>query len=154
MSFRSFFFLTVVWESLVAAGMAAATFLPPNGTDMSENENTPLPQVPADPLVLIAKAGKLNYTIEQAVAIVCSSFPEQDKDALLKQISTEGTKEHSAYHNGKIIKLFAVENALYDAATDGDVDAQEALLKLQVDKDVARAIKEKFFPDETDTECE
>lgn len=120
---------------------------------MSDKNSKTSPQLPADPLELISKSGKLNYSIDQTSAIVCSSFPGQNKDSLRKLLITPGTKEYDAYQTGKSIRLFDVENALYDAAASGDVDAQEALLKLQVDKDVSEAIKEKFFPDEN-TECE
>lgn len=103
---------------------------------MSDKNSKTSPQLPADPLELITKAGKLNYSIDQTSAIVCSSFPGQNKDSLRKLLITPGTKEYDAYQTGKSIRLFDVENALYDAAASGDVDAQEALLKLQVDKDI------------------
>lgn len=120
---------------------------------MSDKNSKTSPQLPSDPLELITKAGKLNYSIDQTSAIVCSSFPGQTKDRIHKLLTNPGTKEYNAYQTGKSIRLFDVENALYDAAASGDVDAQEALLKLQVDKDVTEAIKDKFFPDST-TECE
>jgi len=119
---------------------------------MSDKDSKTTPQLPSDPLELITKAGKLNYSIDQTAAIVCSSFHGQNKDSLRKLLTNPSTKEYDAYQTGKSIRLFDVENALYDAAASGDVDAQEALLKLQVDKDINQAIKDKFFPDST-TEC-
>jgi len=120
---------------------------------MSNKDPQTSPKAPADPLELITKAGKLNYSVEQTAGIVCSTFHGQDKSNLRKLLITSGTKEYDAYQTGKDIRLFDVENALYNAAASGDVDAQETLLKLQVDKDVNGAIKDKFFPDEN-TECE
>lgn len=121
--------------------------------NMEDNESTPLPQYLTDPLCLITRAGKLNYTIDQTVAIVSTYFLDTDKNKLRELLNSPVSPEYEAYQTGKDISLFDVENALYDSATSGDIDAQEALLKLQVDKDVNQAIKDKFFPDEN-TECE
>ncbi|MFT4072803.1 MAG: hypothetical protein QM654_12880 [Dysgonamonadaceae bacterium] len=112
----------------------------------SESEQTSTPQE------LISKAGKLNYSVEQTVSIVCCSFPGTNKKYLIKRLCDPTTEEYELYHSSRNIGLFDVENALYDKATSGDVDAQEVLLKLQVDKDVDKAIQEKFFPD--NTECD
>ena len=119
---------------------------------MSDTDNQKT-TTPADPLELITKTGKLNYSIDRTVSIVRSYYPEYSKNTLQDLLTRPGSNEYDAYHAGKNAGLFDIENALFDAAASGDVDAQEALLKLQVDKDVTEAIKEKFFPDEN-TECE
>ncbi|MDR1883751.1 MAG: hypothetical protein LBR26_13345 [Prevotella sp.] len=121
---------------------------------MPDKESRNSPRPPVDPLELISRAGKLNYSIDQTAAIVCSFFPAQNAENLRKLLTDPASKEYNAYLTGKDIRLFEVENALYDAAVSGDVDAPEKLFKLQTDKIVSREIKRKFFPDQNNTECD
>lgn len=116
------------------------------------NKTTPKKEAP-DPLKIITKAGKLNYSIDQTIKIVCSIFWDISKKDLSRNIITPGTDEYDAYQTGKSIRLFDIEDSLYESAASGDNDARETILKLQVDKDISEAIKNSFFPDEN-TECE
>jgi len=133
-------------ESLVASGNGSRYSFAINRTIMSETDDQQ-PVTPPDPISLITKAGKLNYSIERTVSIVRSYFPELNKNALLDLLSSPGTTEYDAYHTGKDVGMFDVESGLHAAAADGDADAQKALQNLRVERTVGDAIKETFFPD-------
>jgi hypothetical protein len=114
--------------------------------NMSDTDN-PVPVTPPDPITLITKAGKLNYSIERTVSIVRSYHPALSKNILQDLLSNPGTAEYEAYRRGKDMGMFDVESGLYDAAADGDADAQKALQTLRTERNVGDAIKNRFFPD-------
>lgn len=113
---------------------------------MSDTEN-PVPNTSPDPLSLITKAGKLNYSIDQTVSIVRSHHPALSKNTLKYLLSDPESAEYEAYHIGKDAGMFDVESGLHDAAAGGDGDAQKALQNLRAERAVGKAIKDKFFPD-------
>lgn len=113
---------------------------------MSDTDNH-LPATTDNPLSIIMKAGKLNYSIEKTVSIVRSYYPALSKNTLQDLLTSPGSAEYDAYHTGKETGMFEVESGLYAAAADGDADAQKALQNLRVERTVGDAIKEKFFPE-------
>lgn len=112
---------------------------------MSETDK-PVLTTPSDPISLITKAGKLNYSIEQTVSIVRSHYPALSKNTLQSLLSSPGTAEYEAYQSGKDVGMFDVESGLHDAAAGGDADAQKALQTLRTERNVGEAIKKRFFP--------
>lgn len=118
---------------------------------MSDTDNQQ-PTLP-DPISLITKAGKLNYSIERTVSIVRTYHPAISKNTLQDLLTSPGSAEYDAYHTGKDAGMFEVESGLYTAAADGDADAQKALQNLREERTIGEAIKNSFFPDEN-TECE
>lgn len=113
---------------------------------MSDTDNQPQ-IIPPDPISLITKAGKLNYSIEQTVSIIRSHHPALSKNTLKDLLSDPESAEYEAYHTGKDAGMFDVESGLHDAAAGGDGDAQKALQNLRAERAVGDAIKKKFFPD-------
>jgi hypothetical protein len=113
---------------------------------MSKADN-PVPAIPPNPISLITKAGKLNYSIDRTVSIVRSYHPALSKKTLQALLTSPGTAEYEAYQSGKDIGMFDVESGLHDAAAGGDADAQKALQTLRAERNVGEAIKKRFFPD-------
>jgi len=110
------------------------------------NTKSPTPQTSPDPIVLITKAGKLNYSIEKTCSIVHSQCPGMYED-LHSLLTTSGTKEFEAYSQGRDMGMFDVESGLYDAAAKGDADAQKALQNLRQERITGEAIRDRFFPE-------
>lgn len=117
---------------------------------MSNEKQTSSDQkTPETLLEIIQECGRLKFTIDKTLNVLCLKFQDENREYLKERLTTPGTEEYITYHSGQNLGDFEINSALHKAASSGDADAAKQLKEIQNSDVIDRAIRQTFFGEES-----